>query len=476
MASRPDGGLVFFDLTLLALRAGYKTPTGVARVELAYAVEMLRRYPERVRFIVALRRMVHVVPTAVAKRYLQSITLAWRDHHTKDNADTIAKLAAFVGVEPGFFIGRWSTELPHVNMLLLSANILIGAVLKSLLPSGLIRFSRSKAQHVYVHVSGSNLPSSWVERWLARSPSVASIFLLHDVIPLTHPEYVRARVPMRHAQYVRRVIKAADVVVATSSFTADGLTAFAQEKALKAPNTIVAPLGTGEVFRRREQAAVEAPPYFVFVSTIEPRKNHLMLLQVWSRLVARHGALAPKLILIGRRGWENENIVDILERAHTSGQHVIECSALCDEALAGVIGGARATLMPSHVEGYGLPVAESLALGTPVICSDLAPFREIAGDVPEYVDPLAGRGWAKLIMQYARTDSSERLAQLARIERYSPPTWTGHFDAVARVIETLNAKPDLREAQSMPAPANGGLPHPRAASPALGPDLRPSRA
>ena len=70
-----------------------------------------------------------------------------------------------------------------------------------LLPqAGSARFSHSDEQHVYVHVSGSNLPSTWIERWLARSPSVSSIFLLHDVIPLTHPEYVRAKVPGRHAQ------------------------------------------------------------------------------------------------------------------------------------------------------------------------------------------------------------------------------------------------------------------------------------
>ena len=460
MSSKSNGGLVLFDITLLALRAGYKTPTGVARVELAYALEMLGRYPDRIRFVVALQRMVHVVPTPVAKRYLQSIELAWRDHHTKDNVETLAKLAAFVGVKPAFFKGRWSTDPARANMLLLSANILIGAALKSVLPKGLARFSHSDEQHVYVHVSGSNLPSTWIERWLARSPSVSSIFLLHDVIPLTHPEYVRAKVPGRHAQYVRRVVKAADVVVANSSFTADGLVAFAREKALQAPHTIVAPLGTSEVFKRRERPLKEAPPYFVFVSTIEPRKNHLMLLQVWSRLVAKLGNDAPKLILIGRRGWENENIVDILERAHTSGQHVMECSYLCDEALAGVIGGARATLMPSHVEGYGLPVAESLALGTPVVCSDLAPFREIAGDVPEYVDPLAGRGWAKLILQYTKVDSPERLAQLERIKTYAPPTWSGHFNALAQVIETLNARPDRRLQHSVSTPAALSFPRP----------------
>ncbi len=166
-----------------------------------------------------------------------------------------------------------------------------------------------------------------------------------------------------------------------------------------------------------------------------------MLLQVWPRIIAKLGADAPKLILIGRRGWENENIVDILERAHMSDQHILECNDLSDETLATLIRNARAALMPSHVEGYGLPVAEALSLGTPVICSDLDPFREIAADVPEYVDPLAGRGWAKLIMEYSREDSPARLAQLKRIKTFRPPSWSTHFDTVGQVIETLCAEP-----------------------------------
>ena len=456
------GGSIFFDITLLALRAGYKTPTGVARVELAYALEMLKRYPDRVRFVVALPKMVQLVPNTVASRYLKAIDLAWHDQHTRQNEETIGRLSKFLKVAPSFFMRSRRPAPAPSNMIMLSANILVRAALKGLLPRGLGQYSRSKEQNVYIHVSGSNLPSTWIERWLARSPSVSGIFLMHDVIPLTHPEFVRAKVPARHARYVRRVVKAADVVVANSSFTAETLVNFALEKGLHVPNTVVAPLGTSKAFDRRALVKTEAPPYFVYVSTIEPRKNHLMLLQVWSRLVTRMGEAAPKLILIGRRGWENENIVDILERAHLSGQHVLECSSLCDEALTAVIGNARAALMPSHVEGYGLPVAESLSLGVPVICSDLAPFREIAGDVPEYIDPLAGRGWAKLITQYMHLDGPERLAQLERIRTYRTPSWKSHFDKLDEVIATLGVKPQ-REPVASPVRAR----NPKTARPPL---------
>ena len=433
-----SGGLIFFDITKLIVRTSYKTPTGSSRVEMAYAIELLRRYPERIRFVIALERMVQVVPVTVARRYLTLTELSWRDQQTKHTQSTVERIAAFLKVDVATFLPSKHMLSKQPAKYFLAANALLRGALNNLLPRGLQRYSSTPEQHVYVHVSGSNFPSHWIERWLARSPSVSSLFLVHDVIPITHPEYVRHKVPARHAKYVRRVIKAADAIVANSSFTADALKTFAREKDLKAPNVAVALLGTSEVFEPGADRAVATNPYFVFVSTIEPRKNHLLLLQVWSRLVVRFGDEAPKLILVGRRGWENENVVDILERAHTSGRHVLECNDLCDETLATLIRNARAALMPSHVEGYGLPVAEALALGTPVICSDLAPFREIAGDIPEYVDPLAGRGWAKLIMEYARNGPARR-AQIERLKTYRPPTWDMHFENVGRIIDGLAA-------------------------------------
>jgi glycosyltransferase involved in cell wall biosynthesis len=453
MSTDQDSGLIFFDITRLVMRVGRKTPTGVDRVELAYALEILKRHPQRARFIVALERMVQVVPRAVARRFLTLTDQSWRDQTNKQSLVAAERIAAFLSTDASHFMPRMGDVTTQANKMLLAANMLIGGALKNLMPRGLQAYSASPQHNVYIHVAGSHYKSAWIDRWLARSPSVSSIFLLHDIIPLTHPEYCKVKVPQRHGRYVRRVLKVADVVIANSTFTATALKNFAADKALKSPNIVVSKLGTSEVFEREMLPAIKTKPYFVFVGTIEPRKNHIMLLQVWPRIIAKLGADAPKLILVGKRGWENENIVDILERAHMSDQHILECNDLSDEALATLIRNARAALMPSHVEGYGLPVAEALSLGTPVICSDLDPFREIAGDVPEYVDPLAGRGWAKLIMEYTRENSAARKAQLDRIRTFRPPSWCAHFDTVGQVIETLCAQPQAKLGEtSVPTP------------------------
>ncbi len=444
MTAADNDGMIFFDITRLVMRVGHRTPTGVDRVELAYALEILRRYPKRARFIVALEQMVQVIPLPIARKFLNLTDRSWRDQSTKQSYATVERIAHFLDLDPAHFRPKTDEILSHSNKMLVAANILAGAALKNIMPRSLSKFSNGPGHHIYAHVAGSHYKSAWIDRWLARSPSVSSIFLLHDIIPLTHPEYCKVKVPQRHGRYVRRVLKVADVVIANSSFTARALRDFAKDKGLAAPNLVVSKLGTSEVFDREALPAIIAKPYFVFVGTIEPRKNHLMLLQVWPRIIAKLGVAAPKLILVGRRGWENENIVDILERAHMSHQHILECNDLSDETLATLIRNARAALMPSHVEGYGLPVAEALSLGTPVICSDLEPFREIAGDVPEYVDPLAGRGWAKLIMAYSADESPERQAQLDRLKAFRPPTWRAHFDRLGQVIETLCLEPNDR--------------------------------
>jgi glycosyltransferase involved in cell wall biosynthesis len=175
----------------------------------------------------------------------------------------------------------------------------------------------------------------------------------------------------------------------------------------------------------------EGPPYFVVLGTIEPRKNHLLLLNVWRRLAQTLGPEAtPRLVLIGRRGWENENILDLLDRCPVLKGVVVEHNRLPDPEVRTLIAGARALLMPSFAEGFGLPVVEALALGAPVIASDLPALRETGGDAPDYLDPLDGPAWARAILDYAAPRSLRRQAQLARLSNWRAPTWEDHVGGV----------------------------------------------
>jgi glycosyltransferase involved in cell wall biosynthesis len=160
-------------------------------------------------------------------------------------------------------------------------------------------------------------------------------------------------------------------------------------------------------------------------------------LHVWRELVRRDGAAAPKLLLIGDRGWENENVVDLLERCPGIRNHVIEISGLSTPSLKKLLQGARALLMPSFAEGYGLPVAEALAAKVPVIASDIPSVREIGGDRVVALSPIDGEKWLETIRVFADPDRRERQALLARIEDQETPSWDGYFSTIERFIAEI---------------------------------------
>jgi glycosyltransferase involved in cell wall biosynthesis len=120
---------------------------------------------------------------------------------------------------------------------------------------------------------------------------------------------------------------------------------------------------------------------------------------------------------------------------------VVEHNSLPDAEMAPLLKGARAVLLPSFAEGFGFPVIEALALGAPVLCSDIPALRETGGSVPEYLDPLDGLGWRAAILDYAAEPSPRRDAQLARLAGWRPPRWSEHFAEVDRFLAQLGECP-----------------------------------
>jgi glycosyltransferase involved in cell wall biosynthesis len=120
----------------------------------------------------------------------------------------------------------------------------------------------------------------------------------------------------------------------------------------------------------------------------------------------------------------------MLERCEVIQPYIFEWNNATDAEVAGLIKGARALLLPSFAEGFGMPVQEALAVGTPVIGSPLPAFREIAGDIPEYADPLNAEIWRNLVLDYAQENSKMREDQMARIKSFQGTRWDKHFQLV----------------------------------------------
>lgn len=269
-----------------------------------------------------------------------------------------------------------------------------------------------------------------------RKLQVKPIVLVHDLIPITHPEYCRPGEQKRHVARMNNALDLANGIITNSATTLDDLKSYARKVGRPMPSAAAALLAPAALPAPSLVRPVAAP-YFVMLSTIEPRKNHWMILQVWDKLVERYGKHAPNLVLVGQRGWECENIADLLERRESLRGVVTELSACSDADLATFLRHSQALLFPSFVEGYGMPLAEALALGTPVIASNLPVFREIAGDIPVYLDPLDGVGWMAQIEVYAGPVSPQRQSQLERAKHFTAPSWSAHFTKVESLLERV---------------------------------------
>lgn len=280
----------------------------------------------------------------------------------------------------------------------------------------------------YLNVGHTGLDSAGFPTWVVAA-DVQPIYFVHDLIPITHPQYCRAGEDQRHRERMLTVLRTGAGVIANSQVTLDELSRFAAADEVPMPPSLVAWLGTDSVALAGPSEMPDRPT-FVSTGTIEGRKNHLLLMKVWSRLVADMGDKAPRLLIIGQRGWEAESVFGLLDGDEKLRCHVIELGRCSDAEMANHLACARALLFPSFVEGYGLPLIEALGAGVPVIASDLPVFRELAGTLPHYLKPNDEPGWAQAIVEYAKPDSLARAEQLERIKGFRPPDWRSHFDRV----------------------------------------------
>lgn len=268
----------------------------------------------------------------------------------------------------------------------------------------------------YLNVGHSNLTKQVLTTLKTIANTRLSV-LIHDTIPLDFPHYQRPGTVDAFAAKLARVSACADLVICISEASKADVARHMKNMG-RVPPMVAAHLGVDLVKPGAIPAHIPHDrPYFVTVGTIEPRKNHAVLLDVWTRF----GEDAPRLLICGSRGWNNESVFEALD---SRPQAVTELSGLSDPALAAVIQGAQALLFPTFAEGFGLPPLEARALGVPVICSDLPVLRETLSNQAVYLGPTDADAWEAAIRAHAGADRSQVRMECA------VPTWESHFKIV----------------------------------------------
>ncbi|RNJ62779.1 MAG: glycosyltransferase family 1 protein [Porphyrobacter sp. IPPAS B-1204] len=302
--------------------------------------------------------------------------------------------------------------------------------------SGHLRDRLTGHGRIWLNPGHTGLDSPRVAHWI-KQRGLRLVPLVHDLIPLSHPNFCRAGEDERHRERMRTVVDLACGVIANSAHTLDSLQLFATGQGRPLPPAVVAWPGTPTLRTTAPSSAVE--PTFVVLGTIEGRKNHALILSLWRQMMrSRPHQTVPRLIIVGRRGWQADDVFTQLDSGEF-GDRVVEVGPLDDWRLAEVLSGARALLFPSFAEGYGMPLVEALASGVPVIASDLAVFREIGQGVPDLLPADDLQSWGAAVDDYARTPSQRRSAQLLRLEAFRAPAWQDHFARIDGFLAGLPA-------------------------------------
>ncbi|MBW4981090.1 glycosyltransferase family 4 protein [Mameliella sp. CS4] len=380
------------DLTRLVSRAG-RPMTGVDRVEFAYLTHLFQHGP-----------LWGLVRSSLGYVLLDTRgCVALRDRIAAQNWGAPDRLSRIKrGLDP--IRMRAESDLRRLCVAR-CLPLRLGAMLRRHLPRGL----------TYVNTGHTNLTDRVLSA-LQGIDAPVTVFI-HDTIPLDVPQYQRPGTVDRFRHFLNRAARA-DLLVCNSHQTETDLARHLPAERL--PQTISAPLGLD---LRTPTQAPDGPwqaPYFVTLGTIEPRKNHALLLDLWEEIPEAH------LLICGSRGWENHAV---FARLDARPPRVHELPGLDDGQVAALLQGSAGMLFPSFAEGYGLPPVEAAALGVPLLLNNLPIYWEVLGDIPVYADVADKYLWRKEISRMAADHQAGR-TRAEQAPRFAPPTWAAHFKTV----------------------------------------------
>ena len=245
------------------------------------------------------------------------------------------------------------------------------------------------------------LDSSWhtnFGRLVSRlkGQGVVIVAVLYDLIPLTHPQYCDRNLCKVFERWFAWVIQASDGFLTISQTVRDEIVQAVSDRLGESSARqrwynhfyLASELDKkslhGRVRGKIQRIFSQDSAVYLLVSTLEPRKNHAYALDAFEKLWAQDSKAT--LFFIGRIGWKCDRLLDRIKNHPALNQKLFFFTDVDDTELEYCYQKARATLMPSHTEGFGLPLVEALQRGIPVMASDLPVFREICGDACAYFE------------------------------------------------------------------------------------------
>jgi glycosyltransferase involved in cell wall biosynthesis len=256
------------------------------------------------------------------------------------------------------------------------------------------------------------------------------VLLCHDLIPLLFPQYYLKHDVDMFGTYVQEALTIADLIVTTSRKTKEDCLRYLTQHRIESPKVAIVPLGFDV-----ERCNLPTPPlpdgllpghYALMVSTIEPRKGHRLLYNVWRQLSA-DGVIQSrqfKLVFVGRRGWMIDDLLRQIRADRAVSDQIVIMHGVNDDLLKALYEQAAFCVYPSHYEGYGLPICEAFAHGKAVLTSTGGALPELAQSLSPCLDPKDEEAWYKLIREWIEDPEARIPFEQAIRRQFKHPTWS----------------------------------------------------
>jgi glycosyltransferase involved in cell wall biosynthesis len=269
------------------------------------------------------------------------------------------------------------------------------------------------------------------------------VVTVHDMVYKAFPETVRGRTRFMLASGLKRSLRRADLIVTDSEFSRSEIIKYFP----KYENKIrVVPCGvdlerfhpceTPERIPEVKSSLEIEGDYFLYLGTIEPRKNLERLISAYAAFAKKVGEKAPKLVLAGGKGWLNDGIYSRVEKLGMT-KNIIFTKYVPSEDMNPLMCGALAFVFPSIYEGFGMPPLEAMACGVPVLTSGEASLPEVTGDCAVICDAYSVKSIAQGLYRLYSDEKLRKELSVKGLERAKDFTWERSAEMLLEVYREL---------------------------------------
>lgn len=279
-----------------------------------------------------------------------------------------------------------------------------------------------------------------IDRYVSAKRAGARIgAYIYDIIPISHPEFCDAGLVVDFSKALSELCRIVDFILTISVSTRDTLKTFIADYSDRTIPAEAVPLAHALTALTQgsqwptQMNALKGKPFVAYVSTVEGRKNHAYVVSAWRQLAAS-GVDTPHLVFVGRKGWRIDGLLDLLDGTDNLDGKVHIVHDLTDSELNAVYEHCRFTVFTSFVEGWGLPVGESLVHGKPCVASNSSSIPEVGGDFVDYVDPLNLRDGIEVFRKMIIDVDYLEHRRLNIVQNFLPRSWAEvSLDMLSRI-------------------------------------------